>query len=153
MIALLWLAACTAEVEEPPPPSKAEAEAAMAEVVAPEPAAPPPVEAEGGPREIVPIEITWKGIGPLYKNFFSTSEPLTELSYALHPHLQGPVQLEIRYDSQEFIGAIHVNVPPGGLKSEVSAAAGVVDLQALAPVTHALARYRDEVSKDRKSVV
>ncbi|MCB9760939.1 MAG: hypothetical protein H6739_13960 [Alphaproteobacteria bacterium] len=97
-------------------------------------------------RRIVPIEIIWDGIGPLYKNFFSNQAALTELSYGLEPHLNGPVQLKIRYDSQEFVGGIRVQVPPDGLKAPLRMDDGAVDLAALAPITTAMATYRDAIA-------
>lgn len=118
------------------------AEAAAISQTAPaEPEAPPAADAE-----LVPIEIKWEGVGDLYKQFFQDQPALTELSRRLAPYVEGPVQLRIHYDAEEFIGGIRVVVPPGGWVKPPSARAGVVDLQSVAPVTAALATYRDAIA-------
>ncbi len=85
-------------------------------------------------------------MGPLYKSFFSDRESMTALSESLAPWFTDTVQVHVRWDQEEFLGTISVRVPPKALRRPVAVAEGLVDLQQLAPLTAALAAYRDSVS-------
>lgn len=108
----------------------------------PAPEAPPAVEGAA----LVPVEITWEGVGPLHQSYFSDREAMTALSVALAPYLAGPVQLFIRYDNKTFLGQIRVRVPPGGLLRPPAESGGAIDLASLAPITTALASYRRAIA-------
>ena len=108
----------------------------------PAPAAPPAVEGAA----LVPIEITWEGVGLLHQSYFSDREAMTALSVALAPSLAGPVQLFIRYDNKTFQGQLRVRVPPGGLLRPPAESGESIDLAALAPITTALASYRRAIA-------
>lgn len=92
------------------------------------------------------MEITWDGIGPLHKGYFQEREALTRLSQDLSPWLTETVQLHVRYDSEEFIGHILIQVPPDQLRSPPSVVEGLFQLSALAPLTTALGTYRDDLA-------
>ena len=126
------------------PPTKEEALAALE--ATPEAGAPPPVEAPEGGDELVPVEITWDGIGPLHKGYFQDREAMTRLSADLAPWLSETVQLHIRYDSDEFVGEILVRVPPEQLRRRPSVEGSWIELPALAPLPTALATYRDDLA-------
>lgn len=110
----------------------------------PAPGAPAALPPSGG--ELVPVEITWEGVGVLYKGFFSDQKALTRLSESLAGRVTGTAQLKVRYDSKEFVGALNLVVPPKALTAAPTFQDGVVDLQVLAPLTAGLARYRDDIS-------
>ena len=101
-----------------------------------------PKSSEGA--ELVPIEIVWDGIGALHKSYFSEQEGVTALSVALAPYIQGTVQLKISFNQEEHLGKIRVQLPPGSLINLV--ATSPAQLQQLAPITTALAVYRDHVA-------
>ncbi|MEY3212693.1 MAG: hypothetical protein RIT28_3174 [Pseudomonadota bacterium] len=109
---------------------------------APAPEAPPAVEGAA----LVPVEITWEGVGPLHQSYFSDREAMTALSVALAPLLNGPVQLFIRYDNKTFQGQLRVRVPPGGFLRPPAESGRSIDLAALAPITTALASYRRAIA-------
>lgn len=97
-------------------------------------------------QELVPVEITWDNVGPLYKGFFSDREAMTALSETLAPWFNDTVQMHVRWDQENFLGTISIRVPPKALRQPLSVDGGVVDLQLLAPLTAALATYRDSLS-------
>ena len=101
-----------------------------------------PKSSEGD--KLVPIGIAWDGIGALHKSYFSEQEGVTALSVALAPYIQGSVQLKISFDQEERLGKIRIQLPPGSLISVV--ATSPAQLQQLAPITTALAVYRDHVA-------
>lgn len=109
-------------------------------VQAPPPLPPPP------DAELVAIEITWEGVGAYYKGFFQDQAKLTRLSEDLAPWLEGPVQLFIRYDSENFIGHILIQVPPGALRAPPRVSDEGLMLSDLAGVTTALATYRNALA-------
>jgi hypothetical protein len=139
-LALLALA-CSGAPDTAPTADKDAAEAAALAEQAP-PAPPPPAPSD----ELVPVEIVWGGVGKLYKTYFQDQQALTELSGRLAPYVNAPAQLKIWYDSDDFVGGIRLIVPPGGWRTPPAAGRGAVDLQALAPVTVALATYRDAIA-------
>lgn len=134
--------ACAEAPVEAPPPSKEEALA----LVESAPAAPPPPPAPEPSDALVPIEITWEGVGPYYQGLFQDQAKLTALSEGLAPWLNGPVQLFIRYDSENFIGHILVRVPPDALRAPVRLTEASVMLSDLSPITTALATYRNDLA-------
>ncbi len=144
MIALL-LAACTPEptvAEE-----RAAAEALAEALVAPDAAAEPPVSGpEPVPSEPVEVVLVWEGIGALHKGFFTDMELYSALTSDLTGHITSPVDLYIRYDSTEMLGDIRLRLAPDALARDPSAAGDRIDLQALAPITTALASYRSSVA-------
>lgn len=125
----------------PAGPSHEDAEAAATALLH-EAELPPPARAVEG-AELAPIEIVWEGIGALHKSYFSEQEGVTALSVALAPYLQGTVQLKVFFDQENHLGKIRILIPPGALRSVPQGQPA--DLQALAPLTVALARYRDHV--------
>jgi hypothetical protein len=145
---LLLLAACTnaptAEEE------RAAAEAAAEAIVIPDPAAPAPVAGSAGPPEVaaepVQVVLVRDGIGQLHKGFFSDQEAVTELATDLAGHLKPPADVHIRYDSQELMGSIKLRLAPDALVAPVAASGEKINLQALAPITTALASYRSNVA-------
>ena len=122
------------------PPTKDEALALLPEPAEQPPDEPPPT---GDPVE---LEITWDGIGRLYRSFFQDREAVTELATRLGPYVKAPAQVVIRYDSENFVGDIRVRVPPGGLVAAPRETDGVVALSDLVPIMRALAVYRDTVA-------
>ena len=127
--------------EEAPAPTKDEALALLPEAPA-EPPRDEPLPA-GDPVE---LEITWDGIGRLYKSFFQDREAVTELATRLGPYVKAPAQVLIRYDSEDFVGDIRLRVPPDGLVAAPREQDGVVALSDLVPIMRALAVYRDSVA-------
>jgi hypothetical protein len=148
------LTACTTEPTEPTvAEQRAAAEAAAEALVTPEPG----VEADttapgpsGVPSEPIEVVLVWEGIGSLHKGFFSNLEPYSELTADLTGHLKSPADLYIRYNSEEMLGHIRLRLAPDALTatpSAISSATGDrIDLQALAPITTALASYRSSVA-------
>ncbi len=141
--------ACLDEPTEAPDLTRQEAEQALTI----SPPTPPP-EPPTPNAELVAIEITWDGVGALYKAFFQDQKRITQLSKDLAPWLEEPVQLFIHYDSEDFLGQIVVRVPPDGLRiqprfdpSSGSLPEGQVMLSDLAPITTALATYRSGLSQ------
>ncbi len=91
------------------------------------------------------MELTWQGIGPLYRGFFTEREPLTRLARSLSPWLRPPAMIQVGYDSERFVGWIRLQVPPGALRVDLSAEGETLPLQRLAPITRALAAWRAEL--------
>ncbi len=146
MIALV-LAACTAEPTAQE--QRAAAEAAAEALVTLEPQTAEGVADAAGPEvagEPVQVVLVWEGIGQLHKGFFSDQEAVTELAVDLGGHLKPPADIHIRYDSQEMIGSIRLRLAPDALVHPVIAEGNRIDLQALAPITTALAGYRSGVA-------
>lgn len=142
---LLAALGCTPEpAPEPVGPSPEEANAAAEALLQAEPlvASSAPTPTEGA--ELVPIEIVWEGIGALHKSYFSEQEGVTALSVALAPYIQGTVQLKISFNQEEHLGKIRIQLPPDALIQPVPA--DPARLQQLAPITTALASYRDHVA-------
>ncbi len=96
--------------------------------------------------EPIQIEIVWDGIGALYKSFFTKQQPLTDLSKRLSPHLVPPAQLYISWNQDEMLGGIRLVVPPEGFRTPPTVSEGLLAVGQLAPITVALATYRDELS-------
>ncbi len=96
--------------------------------------------------EPIQVEITWDGIGALYKGFFSSQEALTQLSLRLASHVKPPAQLRISWDQEHMLGGLRLVVPPGGFVQPPTIRDGALDLDALAPISVALAGYRDAVA-------
>lgn len=145
LVGLLGALGCTpAPPPEPLGPSAEEANAAAEALLQAEPVvtSPAPKGVEGA--ELVPIEIVWEGIGALHKSYFSDQEAVTALSVALAPYIQGTVQLKISFNQQEHLGKIRIQLPPDALIQAVPA--NPAQLQQLAPITTALAVYRDHVA-------
>lgn len=147
-MSLLLLAACTAAptAEE----ERAAAEAAAEALVSPETVGSTPSADAAGPPEVaaepVQVVLVWDGIGQLHKGFFSDQEAVTELATDLAGHLRPPADVHIRYNSQEIIGDIVLRLAPDGLVAPVAVSGEQVNLQALAPITTALASYRSNVA-------
>lgn len=142
------LVACTGSpVEEVPEPSPAEAVARAEELAeAPAPvAAPTPVEAAGdaAPPELV---FVWHGIGPLYQSFFTHDDVVKQLQADLRGWVRGPANVHVYYNEQTFVGDIRIQILPNTLLRRIPIEGAAVGLSGLAPLTTALARYRDAVS-------
>lgn|GEM_PF-1496621 len=148
----LVLVACTGEpapVEAPPEPDKAtamaaaEAQAARAEAeAAATPAAVPEKRTGVAPQ----VLLVWDNVGDLYQSFFSHREPVTTLSEDLTGYANGPVNVHIRWDQENFLGTIRLRILPDTLLSPDLGTGNTVPLQALAPLTTALATYRADVA-------
>jgi len=157
---LALLLACDAEPPAPQEPTispeeaEAAAEALLAQQVASEPApadpggeAPPDAAPAGAQvAELAQVVLVWEGIGPLYKNFFSTPDAVTVLAEGLGPHLADPVDVTIRYNTEDSVGDIFVRLRPDQLKRPVSTSGDEIALQDLAPITTALAAYRSQIA-------
>ena len=142
-LSLFGLAGCFGSSDEAAEAPSKEAAEAAAEAAVPPPELPSPSDSD----ELVPVEITWQGVGDLYKTFFQDQAALTELSRRLAPHVKAPALLTIRYDSEAFVGGIRLVVPPGGWRTPPKSGRGAVDLQSLAPVTVALATYQTSLAE------
>ena len=145
-MSLLLLAACTgaptAEEERAAAEATAEALAGSADP------GPSPTVSAGSLDDAEPVQVVlvWDGIGPLHKSFFSDQEAVTELATDLAGHLKPPADVHVRYDSQEMLGDIQLRLAPDALVSPVAATQERVNLQALVPITTALASYRSNVA-------
>lgn len=137
---LLLLLACG--VATPPDaPDREQALAAAEQLVSRAPATP---AREGAP---VVVEVTWEGIGKLHKGYFSTPDLVADVSDDLRGHLAtSPAQVRVGWDEAANTGWVRLVVPPGALATPPGEAHGRVDLQALAPLTRALASWRDGVA-------
>ena len=140
---LLWTG-CGGDKPPAPEADRARALAEMERLTAAAPVAETPPAVEGA--ALVPIEITWEGVGLLHQSYFSDREAMTALSVALAPYLTGPVQLFIRYDNKTFQGQLRVRVPPSGFLRPPAESGQSIDLAALAPITTALASYRRAIA-------
>ena len=147
-MSLLLLAACTGAptAEE----ERAAAEAAAEALASPENGAQPHSAEAAGPPEVaaepVQVVLVWDGIGSLHKGFFSDPEAVTELATDLAGHLKPPADVHIRYNSQDMIGDITLRLAPDALVVPVAASQDQLNLQALSPITTALASYRSSVA-------
>ncbi|MCP4915469.1 MAG: hypothetical protein GY913_00970 [Proteobacteria bacterium] len=94
----------------------------------------------------MPVEIQWDGIGALHKGFFSDQEAMTRLAVALAPWLSETVQLQIRYNEDDHIGHLLIQVAPEQLRVPIEAVEGRIGLAVLAPLTTALAEFRDDIA-------
>ena len=154
MIAFL-LAACTPEptVAEERAAAEAVAEALVAPdagmnvpVTGSEPVVSDSVVSDPVVSDPVEVVLVWEGISALHKGFFTDLELYSELTSDLTGHITSPVDLYIRYDSEEMIGDIRLRLAPDALPQDPSTAGDRIDLQALAPITTALASYRSNVA-------
>jgi hypothetical protein len=135
---------CGGDEAPAPEADRARVEAEMERLTGAAPAPEAPPAAEGA--ALVPVEITWEGVGLLHQSYFSDREAMTALSVALAPQLAGPVQLFIRYDNKTFQGQIRVRVPPGGFLRPPAESGLSINLAGLAPITTALASYRRAIA-------
>lgn len=148
----LALAACTgAPVEEPPEPSPEEAVARAEELAdtpgaAPAPAPVPAAAVDGAEAEPPELVFVWHGIGPLYQSFFTHDDVVKPLQADLAGWVRGPANVHIYYDQKTFVGDIRIQILPNTLLRPVAIEGSTVGLSGLAPLTTALARYRDAVS-------
>jgi len=85
-------------------------------------------------------------VGDLYQSFFSHAGPITDLSTGLAGHANGPVNVHIRWDQEQFLGTIRLRILPGTLVAPPLGSGELVPLQKLAPMTTALASYRADVA-------
>ena len=92
------------------------------------------------------VVLVWDNISDLYRSFFSHEEPLTVLSSGLAGVANGPVNIHVRWDQEAFAGTIRLRIRPDTLVSPQLGSGTQVPLQALAPLTTALAAYRADVS-------
>jgi len=104
------------------------------------------VTVDAQPGEVAPVVLVWTGIGDLHKGFFTTEDILARLASDLHPHLSTAAQVHIRFDSRGHTGWIQLQLKPESLRPKVEGPDGLVHLQAMAPITTALARFRDAVA-------
>ena len=151
---LTGMVACSGSAPEtvaPDEPDRAEAIAAAEAQEAQAAATPDIAVGPGGvaPRpegEAPQVLLVWDNISDLYRSFFSHTEPLTRLSSDLVGYANGPVNLYVRWDQEAFSGAIRLRILPDTLVAPQLGEGGLVPLQALAPLTTALASYRSDVS-------
>lgn len=123
----------------------AAAEAQAARSVAPAAASAPaarPVRDGVAPQ----VLLVWDNVGDLYQSFFSKTEPVTRLAEDLAGYANGPVNVRIRWDQENFLGTIRLRVLPGTLIDPALGSGKVVPLQELSPLTTALATYRADVA-------
>jgi len=91
-------------------------------------------------------ELQWSGVGNLHKSFFTDTDVIQQLSADLTGEVRSPAPIAVRYDSKAFMGQIHLLLDPGALPRPVGGSGDVIQLQDLAPLTTALARYRSAVA-------
>lgn len=136
----------SAEVAIAQAEAQAEAQAiaaAEAQAVASATPAPKTSVAPGGSPDIL---LVWDNVGDLYQSFFAHTGPISDLSTGLAGHANGPVNVHIRWDQEEFVGTIRLRVLPGTLIEPSLGQGELVPLQELAPLTTALAAYRSDVA-------
>ena len=97
-------------------------------------------------REPLDLVWNWDGVGGLYQGFFLSVEPRLRLATELSRSMAGPVDMHVRYDSQEFIGQIRVRLQNSVLSNNVTFHDDKVDFAGLVPVTMALAQYRETIA-------
>lgn len=124
----------------------AEAQGAQAAAAAPTDAVAQTASTPRAVGDAPQVLLVWDNISDLYRSFFSRTEPQTRLSGDLAGYANGPVNLHVRWDQEAFSGAIRLRILPDTLVSPQLGEGGLVPLQALAPLTTALATYRSDVS-------
>ena len=102
------------------------------------------VPASGGEGQAV--KLVWTGIGELHKGFFTTEDILAQLSRDLQGTVKGAPQVHIRFDSRWHTGWIQLQLGADSLRLSTDGSDGLIRLQALAPITTALARFRSAVA-------
>jgi hypothetical protein len=151
VIVLALLLACDAEAPPPEAPvisaeqAEAQAEALLEQAPLPAPAL-VPVEDGAVVSELAQVVLVWEGISALYKSFFSDPEAVTELAEGLGPHLGSPVDVIIRYNTEDSVGDIIIQLRPDQLREQVPVSGDTIQLQALAPITTAMATYRSSMA-------
>lgn len=93
-----------------------------------------------------PVLLVWDNISDLYRSFFSKTEVVANLSEGLTGYANGPVNLHIRWDEAALVGTIRLRILPDTLIDPQLGEGKKVPLQALAPLTTAIATYRAEVA-------
>jgi len=99
-----------------------------------------------GNGDAVPVTLQFKGVGPLYQNYFSTPEFVGDLGAALGACQADEAVVLVTYDSENWIGTITLQTTPEALACGAVSSADGIDLSPMQPVGVALAAYRDRVS-------
>ncbi|MEL6344964.1 MAG: hypothetical protein AAFV53_17735 [Myxococcota bacterium] len=111
------------------------------------PSAPPAATStDGGGGEPVQVVLVWEGISALHKGFFSDAKATAGLAQGLSGTLADPADVYIRYNSVDMVGDLRIQLRPGQLERPPKMDGDVIDLQALAPITTALASYRSDIA-------
>ncbi len=149
---ILGLAACETS---PPAPAAPEQTTATAAVETQQPTPQVPVSSGVGASNGTDVAgtgaapsvlLVWDNISDLYQSFFSKSEFVDRLSDGLAGYANGPVNLHIQWDQSAFVGTIRLRILPDTLVNPQLGEGSKVPLQALAPLTTALATYRAEIA-------
>ena len=96
--------------------------------------------------EPVQVVLVWQGISTLHKGFFSDPKATTALSVGLAGTVEAPANIYVRYDSTDFTGSVRLQLRPDTLRLPVRHQGEVVALSDLAPITRALAGYRNDIA-------
>lgn len=96
--------------------------------------------------EPIDVDLAFFRVRKLYQTFFSDQDATYQLGQDLAGKVRAPAQVRIAYDSETSHGKIMLVIPPDSLLLPVASGGDSLDLQALAPLTWALARYRDAIS-------
>lgn len=128
------------DVDRVTEPSRAEAEAA-ARPAAPEQVA---VDPEG---EAIPVEVRHYNLSELYQAFVSDERAMENLGRRLAGRVSPPAQVRVSYDDTTRMGRLLLVVPPDQLLVDIPHEGNRVDLSALAPLTVAMAKWRDELAQ------
>lgn len=94
----------------------------------------------------VQVVLVWQGISNLHKGFFSDPQATSDLSVGLAGTVDAPANVYVRYDSKDFTGSVRLQLRPDTLRLPVRHQGEVVALSDLAPVTRALAAYRNDIA-------
>ncbi len=95
---------------------------------------------------VAPVALVWSGIGELHKGFFTTEDILVRLAQDLHGTVKGTPRVHIKFDSRWHTGWIQLQLGSEALLLKTEGPQGLIHLQALAPITTALARFRSAVA-------
>ena len=89
------------------------------------------------------VEIVFVGVGHLHQTFFGDEQLRQRLGAELDGLVTDPARIRVGFDSEEHLGTITLELPPEGLRVQVERQGDALRLDQLAPLTVALANYRD----------
>lgn len=139
----VWALFAACSGGEGPKPTPEQAEKQAEELLTARPAVAPRSVPKGARVEVV---LVWQGISSLHKGFFSDPKAVGDLGEGLADTVKGPANVYVRFDSERREGQIHLQLRPDELTLPMKIEGGHVPLQALAPITRALAAYRSAVA-------
>ncbi len=121
-------------------PSREEAEARLYPTNLLLPPPPPP----GSPA--VDVELTFAGVAPLHRTFFSDTQATEQLGRSMHGYHADPAPIQVSFNSETHTGIIQLQIEPDAILVPVHAQADTIRLSDLAPITVALASYRSDLA-------